>query len=250
MSQDITSATIDKILEIAKPEVLEIEDAKGVLARYSTEPIFQVEASKPALPPDIDVVSLLGFADLVRAKIEGADFAKDYLIHIETEAKVSLKARNSDIYGRREVLALAMPVSFEQFKFGRFLPQEEFVISVAALFADTTEDKNYVLRMASSLTNDATSVSDDDGFSQNASIKQGLRTKEPVTIKPRVTLAPYRTFPDAEQPASEFVFRARTEDGVPKLALIEADGGRWKLAAIAEIKRVLEGFDLGVSIVA
>lgn len=250
MSQDITSETISKILEISRPDVIEVKDTKGIFARYSTKQLFQVEAAKPALPADIDVVSLLGFADLVRAKIENAEFATDYLIHVENESTVSLKSRVSDDYGRRTVLALAKPVKFEQFQFGRFLPQEEFVIGVAALFADTTEDKNYVLQLASTLTNDATSISEDDGFSQKVQVKQGLRTKDIVVAKPRVTLAPYRTFPDAEQPASEFVFRARTEDGVPKLALIEADGGRWKIAAIAEIKRVLEGFDLGVSIVA
>lgn len=250
MSQDITSETIKTILEIAKPEVVEVEDAKGVVANYSTKPLHQIEARKGELPADIDVVSLLGFADLVRAKLEDANFAKDYLIHIEDESTVSLKSRVSDVYGRRWVLALAKPVEFDRFLFGRFLPQEEFVIGVAALFADTTDDKNYVLSLASTLTDELTSVSEDDGISQTAKVRRGLQLKDSVVVKPRVRLAPYRTFPDAEQPASEFVFRAKTENGVPKLALIEADGGRWKLAAIAEIKRVLEGFDLGVSIVA
>ena len=56
-----------------------------------------------------------------------------------------------------------------------------------------------------------------------------------------VTLAPYRTFREIEQPESLFVLRMRTgKDGEkPTAALFEADGGSWKLEAIKRIAAYL-----------
>ena len=57
---------------------------------------------------------------------------------------------------------------------------------------------------------------------------QGIALKANETIKPRVSLAPFRTFLEVEQPESEFLLRV-SEDG--KIGLFEADGGVWKLEA-------------------
>lgn len=56
-----------------------------------------------------------------------------------------------------------------------------------------------------------------------------------------VTLKPYRTFTEVEQPESQFVFRMKEDkyDGV-QCALFEADGGAWKLGAMEYIKEYLE----------
>mgnify|MGYP001347417902 CR=1 FL=1 len=129
------------------------------------------------------------------------------------------------------------------------MPQEEFAIAVASLFAETP-DKQYVLNCASTLTNDATTTSEDDGFTQRATAKAGLRLKDVITLKPRVELAPYRTFPEIEQPVSQFVFRARCDgQSTPSLMLVEADGGRWKIQAMAAISEMLRNFDLGIPII-
>jgi hypothetical protein len=67
-----------------------------------------------------------------------------------------------------------------------------------------------------------------------------LKTAE--KIRARVTLAPYRTFREVEQPRSEFLFRLRNKapDNLPECALFEADGGRWKLDAMLTIKEWLK----------
>ena len=51
-----------------------------------------------------------------------------------------------------------------------------------------------------------------------------------------VTLRPYRTFNEVEQPASQFIFRINK---MANLALFEADGGKWQLEAIGNIARYL-----------
>ena len=52
-----------------------------------------------------------------------------------------------------------------------------------------------------------------------------------------VTLRPYRTFNEVEQPASQFVFRINK---LANLALFEADGGKWKLEAVESIANYLK----------
>jgi hypothetical protein len=247
---DFTSETIQKVLEIAKPELHTVTDVHGITAEFATKQLHQIIAKAPEVAEMVHVNTLQGFADLITAKLEKVDFPSDFIIHIQNENRVALLSRTTDQWGRRLALTSASPVEFRKFPFGQWTSQEEFTIGVAALFADT-EDKAYVLSLASCLTNEATRQSEDDGFTQLATIKAGLAQKKSVTIKPRVALAPYRTFPEIEQPSSEFVFRARVQDGgAPQLMLVEADGGKWKIDAIAKIREALESFTLGIPIIA
>lgn len=247
---DIAAETIQKVLDIARPEKHTVTDVHGITTEFSTKPLHQIIAKAPELAEQVHVNTLKGIADIITEKLEDADFPAKYLIHIQAADKVALLSRLTDKYGRRECLAQATPVEFKKFPFGQWMPQEDFAIAVAALFADT-EDKALVLKLASSLTNEATGQSEDDGFTQRVTVKAGLARKDTVTIKPRVTLAPYRTFPEVQQPRSEFVFRARVQDGAgPQLMLVEADGGLWKIDAIKTVREVMESYDLKVPIIA
>ena len=53
-----------------------------------------------------------------------------------------------------------------------------------------------------------------------------------------VTLKPFRTFREIEQPESEFILRYQNRNGI-EAALFEGDGGCWKLDAILRIKEWL-----------
>jgi hypothetical protein len=247
---DITAETIQEVLEISNPVLHEAKDVQGITTTYSSKPLHQVQAAAPAEPKSVLVNTLAGFNDLVLAKLEGKDFPLDFLIHVENETTVTLKARESDGYGRRLVLIKANPVPFAQFQFGQWLGQEEFAIAIASKFAETP-DKAYVLNMASILTNDASTTGEDDGFTQRVNVKAGLRMKESTTLKPRVDLAPYRTFPEIEQPISQFVLRAKCDgQGAAHLMLVEADGGRWKIDAIATIRNAMAAFGQEIPIIA
>ena len=248
---DYTAEAMQKTLDIAKPDLHEIKDVHGITTQFSTKELHQVIAKAPALSAMVNLVTLAGFNDLILAKIEKEEsFSDRFLIHVEDELTVSLVTKLTDDYGRRLKLVQAKPVPFDRFKFGQWIDQEAFVIMVASLFADG-QDKQYVLNMASAMTNDAAQTSEDDGFTQRVNVKQGLRMKESATLKPRVSLAPYRTFPELDQPVSDFVFRAKTDgEGRPHLMLVEADGGRWKIDAIVKIRAAMEAFGLNIAIVA
>ena len=247
---DLTSETISMVLDISNPITYTVKDVHGIETVHSSKPLHQVKAAAPEAAPIVKVVTLAGFADLVRGKLEDKDFPNDFLIHVEDEGTVVLKSRVSDEFGRRLALVAAKPVSFDRFNFGQWHDQESFAIALASRFAES-EDKDYVLRMAGVITNAASTTSEDDGITQQVTIKGGVQLKKQDTLKPRVILAPYRTFPKVEQPASEFVFRARCKaDEVPSLMLIEADGGAWKVKAIATIAKALAVFELNIPIIA
>jgi hypothetical protein len=239
---------VQEIVDLAPPTKFEITDVMGRTSTYSSEPLHEVKAQAPTQLSTIEVHTLLGFADLIREKVDDLDPA-NWIIRVKNEREVWLANRRTDAYGRRDYLLKATPVEFEQFKFGQWITQEEFVIGVSAKFSDTS-DKDYVLRIAGSLTAEAVSISEDNGFAQKATVKAGMKVAEIETLKPRVELAPFRTFPEVGQPISSFVFRAKQSQNGPLLMLVEADGGKWKLDAINEVRRYLATLDLAVPIIA
>ena len=66
------------------------------------------------------------------------------------------------------------------------------------------------------------------------------------------TLRPYRTFVEIDQPTSRFIFRMEQgREQTVNAAIIEADGGAWKLKAIQNIIDYLEYAlaDTGVKVI-
>ncbi|VTS32597.1 phage protein [Streptococcus pseudoporcinus] len=74
-------------------------------------------------------------------------------------------------------------------------------------------------------------------FHKTATIKQGVASLVKAKAPNPVTLRPYRTFAEVEQPASQFIFRINQR---AEMALFEADGGKWRLDAINNIANFLK----------
>lgn len=192
--------------------------------------------------------SLHGLVQAIQAKLDDLQDA-EWIIHVHDWRRVELVRRITDTWGRREVLVSVNLLDGEMFPFGRFLDREEFVIGLLSRFVpDAALDE--LVRQASTLTAERVEIAEDDGISQRATVRQGVSLKDRATVKRRVLLRPYRTFREVAQPASEFVFRLRSESGeVPTCALFEADGGAWKLEAAMTIKAWLEAQSLPMSVV-
>lgn len=165
--------------------------------------------------------------------------AKHHVIHVVDEEEVQVISALSNAWARRETLIQCKLDSGQSFRFGQYLSHEDFIVGVLAQFT-LTEDREYVIRIASSITAERVVTSDDDGISQGIGLKAGVSLKTQETLRSRVKLAPYRTFREVSQPTSEFLFRVKQDgDQTPKLALFEADGGTWKLEARENIARFL-----------
>lgn len=173
---------------------------------------------------------------------------KTHIIHVVDEEHVQVVSAFSNAWAKREVLLDCKLDETIGFRFGQFLSHEDFFVGVLAQFTQT-DDKDYVLRIASNLTTERVVTSDDDGISQGVGLKAGVSLKTQETLRPRVKLAPFRTFREVAQPISEFVFRVKQDgDQMPKLALFEADGGAWKLEARENIARFLSAGITGATV--
>jgi hypothetical protein len=232
---------INRLLELGVPTTLQFHDLP-----YTDKPLSLVK------PPGVAVAklsTLTGLVDAIRAGLDDLEPAK-WLLVVNSHGYVSLESRSTDKFGSRACLVDATRHDGDPFPFARFMNREEFVIGLQSKFVQSG-DLTSVLQLASSLEASKVSLAEDDGISQKTTVKQGVVLKQQTVVKGRVSLRPYRTFREVEQPASEFVFRLRSEDGeVPQCALFEADGGKWKLDAVLTIKQWLEAQNLGLPVIA
>lgn len=206
------------------------------------------EIVPPAVTP-FSLRTLTGLVDVVKAAPDSFH-PDEWIAHVLTPTKVIVEAKSDDEYGRRAVFASCELLAAEPYPFGRFLDREAFVIGLLSQFVESDELIG-LLRLTSSMSNDAATLSEDDGVSQKVTVKSGIALKELATVRPRWVLKPYRTFREIDQPASMCLFRVKGEAGsVPSCALFEADGGTWRLDAVLAIKAWLEGKGLGLSVVA
>ena len=154
------------------------------------------------------------------------------LLHVVSPTRVVLVG-NLDNDRVRENIAV-VDAMLPEFYFGRFIDNEEFVISLQSKFIDS-HDRALVLKFAGTVEVGSVQEYGDDGVSQKASVKTGIASKSDAIVPNPVTLVPYRTFHEVEQPESQFIFRMRSEHGV-QCALFEADGGAWKASAMENIR--------------
>ena len=221
---------LNRVLEIHKTSLPDIERGGNL---YTSRPLTLI---KPPLPSAIGIHTLSGLVDLI-----GALGLTDVFVQIESPTEVSVLAKSLDAAGQRAEYVSGTASLSEAFRFGVFYNPGDFVIALQSKFVADAGDIQSLLVLASNVKQEAVTVNEDDGFSQKLSASAGVALKHSISAKPRVNLAPYRTFTEVEQPVSMFLFRAQggspTEQ--PKLALFEADGGAWRNVATENIARHL-----------
>jgi len=244
------SEFVSKILTLALPNQVEL----GGLTYVDK----QLTPVKPPVADSVEVSTLQGLADLYNGDLGTVKSKGDVLIHITSPTTVEIISRLTDDWKREQVYARATyPTKIEGFPFGQWLNLENFIIMCQSRIqramiqnddGTMAKDLDYVLQIASAISAEAIETSDDDGISQKVATRRGIVLKDQTNLKSRVTLAPYRTFAEVDQIPSTFVFRARKAANEEiNLALFEADGGRWRIAAVANIAAWLGGGKFGDS---
>ncbi len=226
---DISKETIDGMLELALASLLEVE-GYAYLDKDKSLTLFT-----PPVFAGLRVSTLSGFAALIDQGFEGFG-PSAVLVHVASFDEVQLIGKGSDKYGRRQVFASAKALQPERsFKFNQYLLQEDFNIALRSMFVQDTELDGLV-GLAGNIAAKSEVRQEDDGFTQAVTAKAGVVLVETRTVKPRVTLRPYRTFTEVEQPTGEFIFRVKTDPlGGNACALFEADAGAWKNKAMDTI---------------
>ena len=208
-----------------KEPIIELD--QGTFSRVSLNRVTEPVASK------LTVSTLTGLVDYIKTNVDHLE--GKLLIQVKSPEEVALYSPlNAD--REREKYVSAEAILPNNVVYDRFLDTERFNIMLQSAFVDD-EDKSKLLKYTALITVDTVKNFGDDGISQKVTVKTGVASVSDAVVPNPVTLAPFRTFPEVEQPESKFIFRMK--EG-PSAALFEADGGAWRNKAILNIKAYLE----------
>lgn len=208
-----------------KEPIIELD--QGTFSRVSLNRVTEPVASK------LTVSTLTGLVDYIKTNVDHLE--GKLLIQVKSPEEVALYSPlNAD--REREKYVSAEAILPNNVVYDRFLDTERFNIMLQSAFVDD-EDKSKLLKYTALITDDTVKNFGDDGISQKVTVKTGVVSVSDAVVPNPVTLAPFRTFPEVEQPESKFIFRMK--EG-PSAALFEADGGAWRNKAILNIKAYLE----------
>ena len=183
----------------------------------------------------LNVNTLSAVVDYIKGKPE--ELRGSMILHIISPVEVRLYSGLIDERERESLMTAKAIVN--EFRFDHYYDQERFLIELQANFLDT-DDLHKIKMVSGNIQAGTTANYDDDGVSQKTTISSGIANKADVIVPNPVTLRPYRTFLEVEQPESDYVFRIKDEDQRPYFKLVEADGGLWKHTAMKKIKEYLE----------
>lgn len=219
-------AFIEKIASMAEPKTVEYE---GKL--YADKELKFIDQAKNR-PIPIDVNGLDSVCKLVRNEVNHVGLK--VFVQVERYNKVTvfttLDGDNERHYLYR-CLADTPAVTM-----GRFMSYENAVIELRSLYIPN-DDTKYLLGLLSSISNESKVTSTDNGVTQKVEAKSGIALSSMVEVKPRVSLKPFRTFIEVEQPESEFLLRI---DQSGCIGMFQADGGVWKLEATRNVAGYFE----------
>ncbi|MCD7998973.1 MAG: hypothetical protein LUH21_17265 [Clostridiales bacterium] len=213
-------------VEAEKTEVLEINGKT-----YADKNLTRYDKAPKADP--VNASSLTALLDYINSCSD--EFGGNMIIHIASPTRVRLMSA-LDKEREREVL-FNSEAEVSGYQFDRWYDQENFMIALQANFV-MNDDLAAVMKFAGNVEKKNSQTFSDDGRTQVATMNVGIASKADVIVPNPVTLIPYRTFQEVEQPSSEFVFRIGDKE-VPAFKIVEAEGGIWKNQAVYNIKNYL-----------
>ena len=211
---------------------------------YSSKPIHPVLDPSPK---SLSITTLTGLRDYLAANVDSLNSA-DLIIHVFDFKNVALISCLKEPWLERDTIVHVECDTFK-FPFGQFMDVENFIIRMQSQFVQD-ESTAAILKIVGNVTDSVVKQFNDDGVTQQATVKAGVSRVENIAVPNPVELAPFRTFLEIEQPASKFVFRMRSGNEAPACALFEADGGVWKNTATLRIKEWLADQVKDIAIIA
>lgn len=216
------------IVGLNAPEIKEIGGQT-----YSDKNLYRISHNPKA--ESICVSTLTSLIDYLHS---GTDLLPDrLLVRVISPTRVELVSALDD--DRQRECLMDVAAELPNISFDQYIDHERFLIALQSKFLPN-EDRELLLRFAGTVENGTVSQYGDDGVTQKATIKTGIASKGEAIVPNPVTLVPYRTFLEVEQPESAFIFRMQQSvGGAVECAIFEADGGAWRLKAMQNIHAYL-----------
>lgn len=233
---------IDRIQQLALSAAAKTIWIDGI--EYSTVAVHNPREASPttdALP----LTTLQSVIDyLSQQKPSEFGSAGNVIVNVSGPGAVQVVSRLFGSFKQRDpyVVALHPDPWAKSIGFGQPHPLENMIVYLLSLCVQT-KDRDQVLAALANIDSFDNNNASDDGLGQTVTHRKGIAPRSEVLIKNPVMLRPMRTFPEVEQPVAPFILRfhqdGASEKKLPKVSLTEADGGAWKLTAIASIKKHL-----------
>lgn len=227
-------------LKEALEYAVELKDGqKKIVVGYEGKEWFDAKAhdlrelDPRRYPKPLQLSSLTSLVEYIRKQLDQTGLYANLIVHVTDHDTVEVKTELDD-ESRRRVLAVAKAI-IPKIRYEQFMDVEQFNIMMQSNFIPNG-DSEVVLNYASAIKIDKGAEIADNGVSQVTTIKTGVSTLQLAKAPNPVTLKPYRTFQEVDQPESKFVFRI---NDAPGCALFEADGGIWRAEAKALIAEYL-----------
>lgn len=217
---------LEYLVGLGKTEIKEIDGFK-----YATNTCYKIKA--PIVNECFQLTTLTGVIDYVKNGIDGDIVGEDLTIHIKSPSTVRVYSKlNKDRNREQLVEAKAILPSID---FNCFMDTERFNIMLQSCFEHSVDLKT-MLKIIGNIKEEMVQNTGDDGVTQTVTSRTGIARVADVELPNPVELAPYRTFPELQQPYSKFVLRMKSG---PTAALFEAGGTGWRVNAMEGIKQYL-----------
>lgn len=219
----------DAIKEIEKLARYEVKDISGIPFHVGASGAAALKFPTPAMLTCFGLTQLLNF---IKARgVSGA------YINVLSHDRVQLI--QSSLGDNEEIVVLAnadFSKVYKSFPFEEQLSQENFIIELMTKF-EQDEVRDRLIKVVSQVRAEKIRSSDDDGFSQVASVKAGAVLVKEEKVQNLWELVTFKTFPEVEQPPIPYVLRLhQRNDEVPKFALYDCDGGAWRVKTTSVIR--------------
>jgi hypothetical protein len=238
-------ALFDAVRQSATPVLVDVDDRT-----YSTEILHPVLLPTPKTLEVSNLSSLVEYVKSVGPSDTGGG-SSDFIVHVQSPTQAVVISETSGEFEDRATFLKATESCLWK-SAGMWMTPEEFIVMIQSQFIqDETTDK--ILKVVGNIEDAAVTRFSDDGVTQQVTASVGVVRREQVALPPRVALAPFRSFSEAEQALSPFILRMKSGKGEapPAIALFEADGGAWKNMAMRYIKaHLIEKLPEGVVVLA
>ena len=215
---------------------------------WSDKPLQRIKDVQKFQP--VSFTTLTGLVDYLKSRKDVPNAFIDHIfVSVVSPARIEVYSgiKKENFYERSSIATVDAVIP--KVRIGEWLEQSAFCILLRSCFVDNRDEQEGLLAdtnrdaligVASNIVSGTIAEYEDTGISQKATLKTGIQESEDKLLPEKVTLRPYRTFLEVEQPKSEFIFRAQdSRGGGVQLALYEADGGRWKMDAMRAVKEYL-----------
>jgi len=118
--------------------------------------------------------------------------------------------------------------------------QDEFCLALQTDFVQT-EAQQKLLALAGNIVAESITTSTDDGVSSVVTRRKGIASKSRDTAPSLITLQPWLTFDEIQQPEIMYALRIKSnEDQEPTFSLTPSKATQWKLKAERDIAEYIE----------